>query len=56
MKRRDAEYMRQLHNAAASHAIFMAANQRIFMAAANQRLWRAIMDEKGGCRVYAPAA
>jgi hypothetical protein len=24
MKRRDAEYMRQLHNAAASHAIFVA--------------------------------
>jgi hypothetical protein len=32
--------MRQLHNAAASHAIFMAA--------ANQRLRRAIMNEKGG--------
>jgi hypothetical protein len=38
-KCRDAGYMRQLHNAAASHAIFVAANQR---------LRRAIMDEKSG--------
>ena len=37
-KCRDAGYMRQLHNAAASHAIFMAANQR---------LRRAIMNENG---------